>query len=585
MQYVDYYASFTEGDESQYDRISYGELAKSFGFEAVKGNILETIDKNRGYESESSPSRRYTIAVTMKVQRSYSTIKDSDVHFSHAAHEMLRNDDYTQFFIACGSKYVRAIHRAQEVTAVFNFEEDDSSKAQSFSESLRLHLYGNRGPKTGGRRDRSHDESGEEILTYNMRHNFDDAQIMDTLSIDLYAYGLGLNQEGTQTLIVNSLDEFNNVMRYAYDSMVRGNGTEHETGLINQVEVVPWADNMDFVQMAGFDNGDIFVPVPRGLMEKTTVVVNPWGQNVSLCLTVNNSSAIDDLGYCCDPAELMNVTVESGNQQYCLPHQYLPASIARFNLDINAEFVSWLTNIISDKVNAMFTLRQCVNSLRTFPKRFDYNFLESSEKADYGDDVEVDFTVKELKSALDPNNNMDIVSLLGREHDEYVEMFYLPCISALQGANTGFNKDLDPKHIMAKPWYNHPECNVNSCLDAGAAWDRENGHGCIDGLLKRNDRDMPIPSETDQHCALILDKSSGNHVCKFSYQEGDNPIVQMDDCREKLPQKKDGRGELVSVAIGDLVDYFCMPQLGFDEQATVEKMDQVDELWDTCGAR
>ena len=287
----------------------------------------------------------------------------------------------------------------------------------------------------------------------------------------------------------------------------------------------------------------------------------------------------------------MNQVDESGVdlvKRRCEPKHQLPPAMLKSHIEINAEFVAWMATVARDKLNSLSTLSQCASALRAFPDHFDYYLLHSADKAKYDHAIEAEYTVKEVKAAIDPLGDLSILQMVGNEHDEYFEMFYQPCLSALYGMNSGNDKLTDPKYFMSEPWYNHEECSRVSCLEPNMAWDRKNGNGCVPGLLGRRNMETPIPAETDSYCAIAKDTVNGNEGCKYVPDE--EAFQRMDLCREYLPQQRDGREEPIPVSMGYLVDYFCMPQLAvhlnpmdvYGDIADRFKMDRVDETMHIC---
>ena len=555
-----------------------GEVSQSFGFERVKEVVAEAANFNRqATQSQSedgttttttSHTKKYTIAVTMRVERSFATLLENKSCLSPAASNMIEKEEYTSFFMTCGPNYVRSLHRAQEVTAIFSFAGADQRMAEKFAEAIRLYVYGNRGESVNSMNRRNE----ADIIGFDLDRSFSDTDIIKSLSIELIGYGLGLNKIGTESLATTSLDEFNLVMRYAFDSMIKTNHTDTQSGMVYGMEVSPWANHLEFLRLLDILQNELPVPTPHGLVEDLRIGVDDDGNNVTLCSS--DLVVADDYEKCCDELEIVTLP---GGKKSCQEKDYLSSSEARSNLIMNAEFVSWLGAVAHEKVTRLSTVSQCVNSLRTFPKRFDYFFLESNDEADFDDTLEMTFTLKELKAALDPMGNLDIVNMVSKENDEFFEMFYQPCLSALYGRSG----DETPNYFMVEPWYNHEECARQSCMGDNMAWDRINGNGCVDGLLNRKSNDIPIPAADDPHCAKMF--VSGQEECKYQYPSGDNLVTIIDNCREMLPKSKDGRGNPISLSISDIVDHFCMPQLALDlGEAETDKMDEVDDTWSAC---
>lgn len=522
------------------------------------------------------PRTKYSVVVTLRIERFFTSLLETSLHLSDDAMQMLQDEEYINFFMACGPNYVRSLQRAQEVTAIITFESDDEHMAREFASSLRLYVFGNRGRAMYDR-----DQIPSEFYGFDMDFEFDDEDIRKSLSIEILGYGLGLNNAGSETLVSTSLDEFNQVMRFAFDSMTKPTteDSQQQAGMVYGMEVVPWSDNSEFLKIADVDYNRILVPVPRGMIESAKSGIEP-------CLSPESET--DDYGKCCDPSDIVNVTQIDGigsvsTKQRCDPQQYLSPVIMKDNLETNAEFVSWLTSVARDKVKSLSTLGQCMHHLRATPERFDYMFLHSTNKARYDQSIEMSYTVKELRAALDPTANLEILGMLRNENDEFFEMFYQPCLSALYGMYQGEDRLIDPKFIMAEPWYNLQECSQPSCLESDMAWDRKNGNGCVPGILGRQSAESPIPYETDAHCAKMIDADSGEERCKYSVEPSRNIVKQMDNCREKLPQGKDGRGRPVELSLLYLMEYFCTPRVAMNRaQANMMKMDEVDASWEVC---
>ena len=509
--------------------------------------------KNR---AQGDTEEQYNVVITMRVERFFSTLLEDKASISHDAAKIILDEEYISFFMTCGPNYVRSLNRAQEVTAVFSFQAKDVYSAQAFADSLRLMVLGNHTKNEPG---------------------FNNEEIMESLSIEILGYGLGLNKSGSETLVSTSIDEFNQVMKFAFDSMTK---TGYNTGMISNIEVTPWADNAEFLQYANIDNYRILVPKPRGHIENA----RNNGRVGFVC--TSSSSIADDFGKCCKANEIVKIDNYDAHgrkmtKKMCEPRHYLSPVAMKDNLETNAEFVALLSSVAQDKVKSLSTLGQCVNALRAFPSRFDYSFLQSRDKATYDGSIEMAYTIKELKAALDPAADLGVLSMIGSENDEYFEMFYQPCLSALYGANKANRKSTHPKYFMSEPWYNIEECTRPSCLESNKAWDRRNGNGCVDGLLARQSSFNPIPVEGDPYCSREVNQS-GTESCKYKYTPHANMVMQMDNCRASLPRGKDGRGKSVELSMSYLMDYFCMPEISVENKADSEKMDEVDNSWEIC---
>ena len=563
--------------QKQSDQNLRGPITNLFSYQKIKSYVLQSSSENNNDE------KIYTVATSMRTEMLMTTDPEKDAKISNHAVNMLRDKDYIQFFRACGPNYVRSVRRAQEVTAVIQYEAANEYEAQAFADAIKIYVHGNRGSfKRNARRgtfesDEEDEENEANLNRFNMELGFNDEQIKNSLSIRFFAYGLGLNINGTQTLVAANIDEFNQIMKYAFDSMVKKSEDDQSLrGRLYSVEVVPWSDHASLLNMVDFVNNKIKAPTPRGMIENAKQGV----------LCSSPASRADDFGKCCKPQEILMVAQvdEMGNtvnKRKCEPLSYLSPVVMKDNLETNAEFIVWISEVAGDKVKKLSNLGQCVNALRALPERFDYYYLQTSNKADYDSSIDMKFTVKELKAALDPAANLGIIQMISDENDEFFEMYYQPCLSALYGIQRGMKRDTDPKYFMAQPWYNIEECAKASCLEPNMAWDRVNGSGCVNGLLRRNSEFSPIPMYSDTNCAKTYDLSDGVERCKYGYTPMANVVMQMDNCRNALPQGRDGRGRPVSLSMEYLLEYFCMPRVSLEE-ADSSKMDEVDNAWEIC---
>jgi len=69
------------------------------------------------------------ITSTMRIERYYSSVREELSSLSDDALTLLDRQDYIGFFKSCGPNYIRSIRRAQEITAIFEFNESSSESA------------------------------------------------------------------------------------------------------------------------------------------------------------------------------------------------------------------------------------------------------------------------------------------------------------------------------------------------------------------------------------------------------------------------------------------------------------------------
>ena len=515
----------------------------------------------------------------MRVERYFSGQLDEDVKLSDFATQMVEDKSYVSFFTTCGANYIQSVKRAQEVTAIFNFEAADKDRAKEFAEALRRFTYGNSFDKSAGSRvaEGFSSSSGSGFGGYE--------DIQQSLFIEILAYGLGDNPESVQSesiegendvgldaIVATSIEEFKVAMKSSLTSMTMSNDDDGEPGMVNVMEVVPWANNAQFLSLSEIneDNADLYFPVPEASIENQRKRAN----EEKYC--VSSDFVADDFGKCCKEDELVDQQVEEENvpvKQKCEPKRLLPAAIVKHNMESNAEFVSWLGSVAHSKIKTLAEVSQCAIKLRTLPPQYDYYLLDSGT-------IEMDLTVQELRMALDPLGDLNILTLLSKERDEFYDMFYDPCLSALYGLNLGENRETDPIYFTAKAWYNHPECMRASCLQPNKAWDRTGEGNCVDGVL-RHTTATRIPTSNDTACSEVFDPTIPAYVC--AYTPDAEVIARMDQCRESLPQGENGRGQPIPFSYSYLVDNFCAPKINFNrDRVGPTRMDEIDATSAIC---
>jgi hypothetical protein len=568
-------------------------------------------------DTDETSMQTYSVVATMRVERYYSTPTSTTINTASTASKnggatltpsaisLLTEEKYINFFATCGPTFVRTLFRAQEMTAILSFHANNSTQANDFAEELRLYIFGQ-----GKTANRAYDFVNltdydllldEPELTTTAQPSLSpssapslsssletiDTNLTQSLEIEIIGFGLGLNKQGSQTLISTSLEELNSVMKFGFDSMIKNNVTSSTThggrnmGIVSAMEVVSWAEDAHFLQSASINLEGLAVPTPNVLIEDASLNT----MNDQVCL--ESASEIDDYGKCCDPLELVNITLDDYQFKLtCRPLQPLSPMTMKDNLQVNAEFVTWLNSIVTEKQSRIADLGQCVNTLRAAPKYDEYLFLHPKTGSMYDTTMEETYSAKDLQVALNPNDNFSLLTMLKNEMDEFSEMFYYPCMHAIYGYISEDPANFNPTKFFAQPWYNIEQCHVPSCMDPNVAWDRVNGGGCIMGLLGRTTEPLILPLGSDRHCLKTVESVFGREVCKYTYPDDDSITTLMDECHSSLPRVIDARGDEVTPSIAQLMDAFCMPHTGgyFEHQTAANdaKVLESDDLWDNC---
>jgi len=294
----DYYYEFSFISPSDTNTMLESTLAQysdSFSYGKVKNIVKSTIDgreKNGNVQNtQNNKKKKYHILGNMKINRYYSSILESTARMSGKALTLLDKGDYVGFFKTCGTTYIRSIRRFQEVAVVFTFTTCSETLANQYYSCVERSSF-------GGVDDlcQSGDGDGEN------KKNLDDTDCTDTfddikrtLSIKIEAFGLGLtNNNGT--LVVASLNEFNDVMKTAYTAMTRREyKSEEHAGKVHSMEVIHWTNNLSFQIASKMGSKPILRFAPLDQI--------PRARN-GRC---QQGGVEDDFGYCCSAEEQIDL--------------------------------------------------------------------------------------------------------------------------------------------------------------------------------------------------------------------------------------------------------------------------------------
>jgi len=632
----------------------------SFGYYAVKAKV----DYNRNSQVQSESSRRM-ITSTMRIERYYSSIREELSSLTDDALTLLDRQDYIGFFKGCGPNYIRSIRRAQEITAIFEFEETSSERASEFAYKVQasasnkdskktrrdvkylgcfrdlcrgrsLPVYKGRpksvsqcaqackgytylgrqwygecfcgnsgydrcgkhpggcnceGTFVGGSRNCVYEYKKEMKATLDVSYKSSSksSSAEKTLIITILGYGLGLGTEGSSSLVSTNLEEYQDVMKFAFKSFTQ---TEMGTniGMVYGFELVPWVDNIAFQIASKVMDEEVIIPLPRSLIPKAETpdaVTNPWvnDEDTRELYTCKNAPFHKDkYGYCCEadvlwnPAlqiystELQNVTV---SERVCRPSSRLDKSVVKNNMSNNGEFVAHLDALVRMKINNLFTLEKCISAIKTVSARQDYNILKHQDTVLLDKQATMDFTVKEMKIALDPLNNFSLLKAVGEELDEWVDMYYQPCVAALFGMNIGSNPDVESQYFLAYGWLSHSACMRLSCLADNMRWDRAT-NGCSTSLL--------VGINAEEYGAADL--TGVDAYCSKDNSLTDRVDIATEKCKYDQTllinlQQAHNQCFACGISPAAVMNMFCMPVLTANT-ASAAKMERVRRLEGIC---
>ena len=493
--------------------------------------------------SSSSESTKTHIIAIMRIERYYNSIKDEASELIADAATLLSNQDYVGFFKVCGPTYVRSIRRAQEVTAILESETSSEESARSYAVDVQY--------------------SSSYGYNYGGSNNFKTEN--NSLHIKIFGYGLGLAEEGSEALVASSLEEFNGVMKFAWSTMVSGPNAG-QMGMVYGIEVVSWMENIQFQLNSGADAESIEVPIIRSMIPKAHLRADPNdttfdNNNRDLSKCKNPGLEIDQYGYCCEIGQLYDPESglfdgENAESRICKPRRQLDQFMIKENMAGNGEFVARLDRALRNKTNRLMALEKCVSAINAMPTRNDYSILKAKVQIGDGNSTMVNnVTVYEMRKAMDPYGDYGTIKSTAKELDEFIDMFYQPCMAAIYGSNVGNSPNTDVKYFMAYPWHSHQECSHLSCFANGMRWDRDAADGgCVPGVLAGVS--AAAYGAESGNCKKETNPVTGDLECKHANTGLSDDQVKTTNCL----------GGISSVGrIDTFLDNYCLPELTGDE--------------------
>merc|ERR1712238_246870 len=148
--------------------------------------------------------------------------------------------------------------------------------------------------------------------------------------------------------------------------------------------------------------------------------------------------------------------------------------------------------------------------------------------------------------------DFSLIRHMGNELDEFIDMYYRPCIAALFGTNVGSSPDVEAKYFMAYGWLTHEACSKVSCLADNMRWNR-NGSGCIGSLI--TGREAPRYDLNDNECKKDdeVDPTDGSEACKYK-------SIDLQLYQTRLNTCWDDPNPISRVPYY-ILEHFCMPEI------------------------
>ena len=485
---TDSFYDFSTSTSTETDMAS--KVSYSFGYSWYKGEVAREEREN----VKKTSKKRYIVS-SMRIERYYSSIREDRSFMTDDSLVLLNNKDYVGFFKACGPTYIRGIRRAQEVVTFFIFESQSEDSSKSHAQSIQVSSWWGSGSSNRNKTSKNKSES-------------------QSTRIIIQGYGLGLAEDGGESLVAQSLADYHAAMKFAFKTMTTLDGDSINIGMVYGMEVVPWVENTVFQISTGLADEVVELPLAKSLipraykrLDPTNTVFDNSDRESYRCK--EQTFEIDMYGYCCEFESLYDYAAseydgENPATKVCRPMRQLEPVFLKDNMVANGEFVARLDRSVRYKLNQLSTLERCISAVKSIPVRYDWNLLEPQAQVKFDGVVDIDFSVFELKMALDPFDDHAMFEHMAKELDEFLDRFIQPCYNAIFGGNVGTTPETSVSYFMAMPWHSHKECTKLSCLGSSMRWDRSNPDGgCIPSMISGKDSPNFNTGETDCKKQLI----------------------------------------------------------------------------------
>ncbi len=541
---IDTFYDFTDESEAETTMAS-SSLSSSYGYNRVKLEYESEYKSSEYKSTRKEKTNRHMVVTIMNIDRYYSSVREEVSPLSPDATTLLDRQDWIGFFKACGPNYVRGIRRRQEITAIFRFEATTVDLARQYAASLKTTSW-----SWSWRTLTTTNRNSEYRSSYDEKYS----EINQSLEITILGYGLGLNDDGSGTLVANSLEEYSEAMKYAFKSFTQTKDS-YNVGMVYGIEVLPWVDNSSFQVSAGLLNDDIIIPVARSMIPKSYdkggefVCKNPFFEQ-------------DKNGYCCEADHLYDAVERIYNEtepstKICRPRLKLDRALVKENMSSNAEYVARLDAAMRYRMTQLSVMEKCLSAANSYPEDYNDNILTPQSTVKYNEVIDASFSLMHLKIALDPLKDFGLVKHMAKELDEWVDMFYAPCLAALFGMNIDDSPDTETKLFMAYPWHTHDECMYLTCLAPNMRWDRED-KGCVPSVVSGT-TSAPYSSNSTAgdaapECSKDPDSDADDvSACKHNETQLNNYQKDSKNCWDK--------SGLSTFTVDYFMNHFCMPQL------------------------
>jgi len=414
-----YFTEIKSSDQKSFNLAMSGKIKTSFGFFWAR----KTIEASFDLQSKSKRTEKtHSIIATMRTERYYSSVDETNSFLSNDAEDLLNNNEYISFMQACGPNYIRSVRRAAEITAIFTYTSTEKQSNTKFSNDIKGAVSGFMG--AGG-------SSGSFSSDTEINRN----SLSTKLDIKLRAYGLGLNLEGANSMVVQTMDEYKAVMDFAFKSM-----QQRDVGMVHGLEIVAWVDNPSFQVQARLSDT---------LQECETDEEESVNGNSS---NGSGNATNGSTGNTLDGSTPVDENTSDPLQDDC---KTIPTEIKKVNLISNGEHLATLNSVMRARMDMMYNAQSCRSMLYAFPYDQVGSELLDQRNTLFIGKSGAKVTVRDLRNKLDDK----VMMKLQESTLNFVDKFYEPCVTELSKEFGG----LVGGNAYATPWFAIKECQDVVC--------------------------------------------------------------------------------------------------------------------------
>mmetsp|Transcript_7788 Transcript_7788/g.16912 ORF Transcript_7788/g.16912 Transcript_7788/m.16912 type:complete len:543 (-) Transcript_7788:42-1670(-) len=229
----DYTYQFTEiGNRQSYDTNTLTASDIPILVPSPVGVIVGNVHQNDA-NSTATTTSTHRIQAVMSVDKYYESADESTSYILPQAEALLQSGSYISFIQSCGPMFIRGIRRVSQINAMFRYETKSSISSESETTHV-IVLAAAALPVPGAGAFNSYDYEQTDKMALD-----------DKMQIEIQGFGLDLSSPNAHSLMCNSMAEFQLALQTGYAAMLNP-----QTGVVKSIEVVPWANNIQFQLLA-----------------------------------------------------------------------------------------------------------------------------------------------------------------------------------------------------------------------------------------------------------------------------------------------------------------------------------------------